>query len=714
MSEQAVELRPPQFLDHVEELVHLPFFSDNEQALTARTDPNLLPPDVILPRVPLYIAGLRLLAGQRSGRAANEARAIKSIRGGLMVLDHGLRTPEVQELWAALEGMEPSEPAPYPIPTESKGYDPLPPWQLPAESVNSIVHITRGGVLGSLKHWGIVADKRKLGPHPPEVCVDWGTIRDLAGRRGCQEGIEIDWDKLPTGPRDKDPERIDYARELQLRFVSHRKLRGTPELQPFLPAPVRLPIAQPYHISRGMLRELMGGGFHFVDAYCKLHGMGFIELRRPPSRGAGSGHYMLLEEAAEIWHAYKSIPEATEADRTIISAAKEAEVDKKTFVERLTAFEVATIRTLRALNPKGRAIAHMPGVLAAAAIERVRKRTLPPYLLPMQAFERHIRVGYSMINKYLKASPHEPTELPLSTGHKVSCFDWGVLRELEERFGRRDDAIVLDWDLLPAGPEDLGREKIKLARYVQRLYVNDPAQVDTTPIEEWVEQQRHLLEITAQMMASLAISQAVEAPAAVVVGDPAAPEPDEGPSAALAPAQDLEVVPLSAPDHTADIPAVSPPAADDIKPVPRLPRELMPPAISPRRPPHPPMTEIGLTFDEILARTTADADTVQRVIADLQNSFRPPEKVTKGKRTYTIYPGPFAAAILMRLVGVSEEQIARAAGAPQDQIAQFVQQAGYRPNEAGRYNDAALFKAVVEFKKRRMTAQPADSDGAGL
>jgi hypothetical protein len=510
------ELRRPQFLAQVEDLVGLPFFSDPAQERIARLNPNQLEaasPGSAYSRIPAYVAGLRLLHNVRAdyGQARgtvpelNEtqqdemrrkyARAIGAIRGELMVLDPGLETPEVRELRLVLHDYrEQHPPETFTIPKRPPA-DILPAQLLPATDVNTLVAMSQGGVLQALRYHGLSAAKLKLpGGAPPQICVDWDFVRSLAGRHGLRPEIaeEIDLTKLPLGPDDTHPDRLAYARQVQARIMDPDKLRNVPELEGVLPPAVKPQVARPYHISRKTLDTLLGGGYHFIDAYCKDHRIELVSMQRQGGHGAGNAKYMTIEEAAAIWGAYEAIPRATESDVTVINASREAGVDKKWFLAELTEAEEAAMKDMRASSPAGRVLAHLPRAVAQQIIERIKTRPLPPHLVPLARLSKRYPVTEGgMHRRGYDMQLHVERVRLTGSAHGVSCISWQDMRTMEEARGKlRPGSIDIDFDMLPVGPDDLDPARIAYARRIQSQYVELPEHVDDTPIEEWVERRQ--------------------------------------------------------------------------------------------------------------------------------------------------------------------------------------------------------------------------------
>jgi hypothetical protein len=486
MSLQGERLPAPQLLYEVESRIgELRFFSDQGKEALAHTAPGELSIEEFEPRHMLYVAGLRILAEERrrarAGTAADDeavrrhAEQASDIRGELMLLDPGLETTAVRGLRQALhEFHSPSEQAPR---TYRKRKKPgiLPPDVMPVSAVDRMLNTGQGSTLIALRYHGVEpAARLKLpGPAKTEVCVDWQFISRLAESRGLRDpDLVVNWTRLPQGPRDTDEERIEYARELQQKYVQPYKLSNIEGLTTTeAPNKKATPVARPYHISQSTLARLMGGGFHFIESYCTRNDVRARFLQRPD--GFGFANYLYIEEAAVIWLAHSEAPPAEDGYTSVISVAHEAGIQLRDVIyKNMTDTERAQVTPMRARKPAGRTLDHVPDALAERLVGKLAAVNLPPHLLPVTVLDKIIPLTYSGIVIRLKKLPqHAPTHLRL-IGDRLphNCYDWQALRHLAMQ-SNDETLIALDWNRLPRGPYETDEERIEYAREIQAQIV---------------------------------------------------------------------------------------------------------------------------------------------------------------------------------------------------------------------------------------------------
>jgi hypothetical protein len=475
-------MRPPQYLDQVEGYIGLPFFSDPALADQVRTDPGLIDSALLGPRSVVYFAALRLLhseqvepaplftAAEATSREIIRRRTVGVLRGELMTIDPGLETPPVRELRQALEALPPP--------------DILAPWELPIRSVSQLVVIRPGDVLTVAERQPDHILMRQLpGDDSPERCCDWNFVRLLARAYGLRHRFEgLALDMLPHSDTETDPDRIAYARKLQIRIVPINKLRNVPDLAAALPkaSQRRMP---PYYISRALLARVLGGDLAFVDDSCEAQ-----RLDEAPQ--SLRGKYLLLEEAARIRGAYFATPLATPDYVSVDGAAWGTEISPGLFRSNLLPSETRAIIMMRARGPEGHVLPHLPAIAARQAMNRLRPQPLPPHLIATQ-----------MLTKYFAAGPEELTAACNSLGAAtlprhlsgvdtmLDCCNWTLVYRLQhdqQMPVRR--GLQIDFDRLPLNEYDLDPNRVAYARDIQSLLVDHPQQVDTTPVVSWIGQ----------------------------------------------------------------------------------------------------------------------------------------------------------------------------------------------------------------------------------
>ncbi|HKX73099.1 MAG TPA: hypothetical protein VJM32_03745, partial [Candidatus Saccharimonadales bacterium] len=66
-------------------------------------------------------------------------------------------------------------------------------------------------------------------------CLSWQAIAYLEGIMGKNRGkaaVSIDYDRLPTGPDDTDPDKIAYAQSIQSQFLRRDQLKKYGTIEP--------------------------------------------------------------------------------------------------------------------------------------------------------------------------------------------------------------------------------------------------------------------------------------------------------------------------------------------------------------------------------------------------------------------------------------------------------------------------------------------------
>ncbi len=475
-------------LGTVEKLVELPFFSDGAQERAAHTDPTGLSPELRDARIPSYIAGLRIIAksnrivlGQSNPEQLARVRYeyagdIGDIRGELMTLDPGLETEEVRSLRDALAASQDKT-------SHSEGRrrrrnrkepDALPPHLITMQGIDLFMGEGRSNVsLLQARHKTEPEARLKLpGSGPEECCFSWRDMQKLLHEprsKSNQSRLYIDFDRLPSGPEDTDPDKIAYAREIQMALLPHHKLINIPELGlNALRNTVR--IARPYHIARTELGKIMRR--KFIDDYCRPRNM-IRYMRR--SNGQGFGEYLTVENAAKAWQEYRKIPFATETDVPIIDVAQRAEIVNAGYAKRtaIEQFGEAGVRRLRHAQT-GRVMDHIDAESAAALESYLGHKILPPHLLPYKAFDQYVDISSSSaVRLRLSKSRFEPTLVRLHGSNvRTNCFGWDALEYIKDRVGKiRPGAPDIDFTRLPKDENDTDPDKIAYARTIQRYFV---------------------------------------------------------------------------------------------------------------------------------------------------------------------------------------------------------------------------------------------------
>lgn len=511
-------IAPPQYVRQVESLVGMALFSDQQQHETFVTQPHVLEHTVFEPRAALYRAGLRALAETRRSRRATtdqavgslaadkyiqvhelaepQQQAVRDIRSGLMILDPELQTPKVRRLQSALaaheERVEHTERQRRPTPRtrtpkngehqRKKGDEPdvLPAHLIPVRAVEALSAVEAGITLQSnpIKHARspIAVKKLKLpGPGTGEICCNWEIVRELVDKYGYAPGVEpIDFDRLPQHAGDRDPGKIAYAREVQLAYVRPHKLINIPELATQLSDDIRMPsTAKPHHISRSALKNIMGGGYHFIEPFCQKNNIPLLFKKRPDSFGVSE--YLRLEDAAEVWDAYQAIPPAEPHEITLASICKRTGLAKSVILAEMTDEEKSLMASRRALSPKGRVLRHVPDYLAADLVERTKIMPLPANLITIEGLEARTGISYSGIMQHMSKRPEllhlREVVRPKGASSPIVCVDWEIMQYFEKSFGMAPGSTVIDYADLPTYPEDSNPDRVAYARAIQKRYV---------------------------------------------------------------------------------------------------------------------------------------------------------------------------------------------------------------------------------------------------
>lgn len=497
----------PQLINRVEECIGLPLFSNSELGEQVRINPLELPAEVFQPRAVIFLAGLRLVFSKPNPDIPAEAyrrqQAVKTLRAELMLIDPDLEPPVVKDFRIALDALK--QQAKLSRTTNrtrerDRPTDQLPAWCLPIQSATLIVNRRPDKLQSYAASRGLEFFSFNLpGNQRTEYCLGWDIIKRQAeeDKVGLRPGMAevVDFDKLPRSKEDDDPERLDYARQLQLQLVPHHKLQNIPELVPHLN--LDLAEAKSYHVTRTDLGRLMDGGYDFVDEYCRKHGIAKIPLKMGGWRGQESiGYYLLIEEAAGIWDAYKQIPRATNSHVSIRWAAAQIGVDARFF--RNSVPDDALVEDMRAIKPKGQVSAHILREVALAVMERLQRNVLPPHRVPIRTLDKYFAHKFKSLTRPMAAFEKNAAKLRLhGSDREQSCYTWETVGRMEyqRQVPLLDPDFQLDYDRLPVDEYDLDPERIAYARLVQAKLVDHPEQVDQTPIEEYIAAQRKKLGI---------------------------------------------------------------------------------------------------------------------------------------------------------------------------------------------------------------------------
>ena len=489
-------LRPPTHLAHIEAWANMPITADTEAREQLYTDPSQLHPNKLDPLRIVYTTALRRVAEYRLEHTDHSApwdaqtpgtRTVKSeIRSLFMTHDPNLCTPAVNELKRAIGSLSTMSSTAdrthdFKPSSERPPADQLPAHAIPTSSVDKVVTMSYGSPYTAATYWseGPLERVNLPGPGRPETIIPWTFVHYLEAKHGRQPYIgPIDYKRLPDGPEDADPDKIAYARELQKKIVPVHKLVNIPDIGAALPN--RLPVAQPHHISRQLLRKLMGGGYAFIDSYCQEHSIPLRHMERAEGAGFGRGNYMTLEDAAEIWEAYRKIPQAEPSDVPIAQILKSTGSGKKLLASVLSDEEKQKmLYDKRALRPRGRVLKHTSPAFAKEVRERIQRPPLPVDKIPAGLLERRFDISYSGIMKRLDRLEERgltslDTRLHLKVAgfgkdKPVRCVSWQDVRELDRTGNVLPDSPEINYNYLPEGPNDDTKAYELQARYAKAI-----------------------------------------------------------------------------------------------------------------------------------------------------------------------------------------------------------------------------------------------------
>lgn len=480
------------YVPQIEELIGLPFFADRELSERFRNKPAQLPLEQLRSRAAVYVAGLQLIAGEVTALSDGQTmpfdwRAnvqtirernsgeIAIMRGELMHRDPKLETEQIRRFRQAMEeyrmNMATRKDSLRPEPASAeKSIDVLPPHLIPIRAAARYLNISSGSRLAAVARRSNDAARLLLpGPQRTEHCISWRTLQSLEEHYGHRPFYQpLDYEKLPHGPDDTDPEKVTAARLAQLDLVPLSRLENVPELGGSPGKKIQYLPAREYEISRWALSRLLDGGYHFIDDYCLRKGW---QPSPRISRYRVPGEFLTIEQAAEIWDAYHAIPPAGDTDIPVVTVAKDTGHGKRHIEDRLRSDEAP--QTMRAQNPPGRVLRHIKKEHAIAVSERVRPDVLSPHILPLQVFEQVVQAKYTTMDHLLNRQNIEPVaylRFP-NMNTVMACYRWDVLEELVNRYGYRPDApISIEFDKLPSYELD-DENRIAYARTVQSVLV---------------------------------------------------------------------------------------------------------------------------------------------------------------------------------------------------------------------------------------------------
>lgn len=492
MGERLVGLAPfPAYLDQVERLVGLPLYSDASAEALVRSDPAQLEREGFQFRHEIYLLIQYAIAGgenqdsltedrlgdawRHAARNETEVRwssreTIRHARGELMEADVGLKTSQVKRLEAALAEL-PAQQPPEQLrrsrrSVSAPNYDVLPAHMTTLRSVDQLIGASHTTAYNTLRYGALDSTFMHLpASNRPEHTVSWAIVRQLAQRFGLLEGVDIDFGMLPEGAEDTNPIRLAYARGLQRRIIPVYKLTNIPGLVQKDEMAAMRTVARPYEVTLTQLERLLEGGYHFLEEYVVAHGIKRVcRLNRATRKVA---EFLAKEEAAAAWEAYLAIPRAGTGDVALVQIARNAGVARSLVDYSLSSDERAAVQSLRARSPRGRVLEHLPKAYAEPLQERLSRRTLPVYRVPVNRLSQYLQTGYSANMKWIAdMGVHVPKLLLSGEGRRQSCCDWRAVRCLELLVGRKPEAPEIDYEKLPANASDTTPEHLAYARTV--------------------------------------------------------------------------------------------------------------------------------------------------------------------------------------------------------------------------------------------------------
>lgn len=364
-----------------------------------------------------------------------------------------------------------------------------------------------------------------------------------------------------------------------------------------------------------------------------------------------------------------------------------------------------------------------------AEILNRRRQYLTPDLLPEVAMAaRYPELLKSQrVAHILRRLSDRPVRLQLmGSSQAKKCRPWEVLRDLDGQLDVPADAVPILWDDLPRGQFELDPLRIAYARELQAL-LSSPNHVDPTPISVWIGRVHERLGTFAMTAApagarQLPIISAVVNRAARIgdirTGSEGPPRPRRRRAALSAPivfAADEPEPPAIDPSDSlaaqtavfggAAIPAGERPYGRYGPARARLSAEAAarhaPPRYSILVPPAQIMQRTRsrrLSVADISEATGAPPAVVQASIAARRSMFKTPPKELRRGVTVECYEGGQLDALLVDLVGLSPQQMARRLNLPEEEITAQLRGTPARANAQGRYSNATWERLRVDLR----------------
>jgi hypothetical protein len=214
--------------------------------------------------------------------------------------------------------------------------------------------------------------------------------------------------------------------------------------------------------------------------------------RRSPVRGVkGIAIHISLEDAERIRkerQEYDAIPVADPNTHTpIIAAARRAKLSLEVFEKKLTDEEREAIIPLR-LSVKKRPGRYLPNGVIEATIERLKPIKLAAHLVPLRMYSDHFPVVKNKVAAaWITEHFGEPEAYRLEGSVRdTPCITWEQLRRAEELFGKRSDAMDIDYTKVVQGPEDTDPERWQYTQAVQRHYLGVNPSHPLAPVPEHI------------------------------------------------------------------------------------------------------------------------------------------------------------------------------------------------------------------------------------
>lgn len=405
-------------------------------------------------------------------------------------------------------------------------------------------------------------------------------------------------------------------------------------------------------------------------------------------------------------------------------------------ITRSAAQDVATVadRTKGRLlhsppDPQGRRRRVRTVFPAHVAAEMIRRRRdfLTPDLIPEIAMVARYPelVKSQRVSHILRRLDTEPVRLRLAGSSRMKrCRPWSVLQELDVQLGVPDDAVRIIWEDLPRDQLDTDPAHIAYARELQAL-LSSPKHVDPIPISVWIAQLEERLGVfrqaappdsslllpivsriagaTANAGEVRARSEASPSPRRSRAAPPAAPAMDEPAPAPPQPAP--EPTPLPVIRAQPAFPAGERPygrygpARAPMSP--EMVARYAPPRYNILTPPSEVTRRNGssrLSAADISEITGASAAVVRSAVAARQNMFKTPAREVRRGTIMDCYEGPQLDFILIDLVGLTAQQMARRLDLPEAEVVAHLRQSPARANAQGRYSSAMWERLRVDFR----------------